>query len=119
MCGISALLLADQKAKASPEICEALGILQHRGQDAAGIVTCGNKGRLYQCKGNGMVRDVFAAKDRLNDLAGCMGIGHGTLSPTTILFVLNAADDRLAAVTSSSLPNCRYFLQLRSPAVLR
>lgn len=75
MCGISALILADQTARASPEICEALGILQHRGQDAAGIVTCGNKGRLYQCKGNGMVRDVFS-KDSLIDLTGNMGIGH-------------------------------------------
>ena len=44
-------------------------------QDAAGIVTCGKKGRFYQCKGNGMVRDVFV-QDQLLKLAGCMGIGH-------------------------------------------
>ena len=45
-------------------------------QDAAGIVTCGNKGRLYQCKGNGMVRDVFN-QEVLMDLSGSLGVGHG------------------------------------------
>ncbi|ORZ36471.1 phosphoribosyltransferase-like protein [Catenaria anguillulae PL171] len=75
MCGIVGLLLADQSAHASAEICEALGILQHRGQDAAGIITCGEKGRLFQCKGNGMVRDVFSA-DTLRNLRGYMGVSH-------------------------------------------
>ena len=45
-------------------------------QDAAGIVTCGNKGRLYQIKGNGMVRDVFD-QPKLEQLVGSMGVGHG------------------------------------------
>ncbi|KAI9148603.1 amidophosphoribosyltransferase [Blastocladiella emersonii ATCC 22665] len=75
MCGIVGVLLADHKAQASAEICEALGILQHRGQDAAGIITCGEKGRLYQCKGNGMVRDIFSA-DKLRGLCGYMGVSH-------------------------------------------
>ncbi|KAF9917829.1 amidophosphoribosyltransferase [Lobosporangium transversale] len=60
---------------ASPELHEGLGMLQHRGQDAAGIVTCGNKGRLYQIKGNGMVRDVFD-QPKLEQLIGSMGVGH-------------------------------------------
>ncbi|KAG9298429.1 hypothetical protein G9A89_008693 [Geosiphon pyriformis] len=75
MCGILALLLADPSASASIELFEGLQILQHRGQDAAGIVTCGNKGRLYQCKGNGMVRDVFD-QQHLQNLIGNLGIGH-------------------------------------------
>ncbi|KAJ1922039.1 amidophosphoribosyltransferase [Mycoemilia scoparia] len=75
MCGVSALILADTKQPAVAEIQESLGLLQHRGQDAAGIVTCGPKGRLYQCKGNGMVRDVFTPP-RLLGLIGCMGVGH-------------------------------------------
>ncbi|KAF9362213.1 amidophosphoribosyltransferase [Mortierella sp. NVP85] len=75
MCGITALLLADQNLMASPELHEGLGMLQHRGQDAAGIVTCGNKGRLYQIKGNGMVRDVFD-QPKLEQLVGSMGVGH-------------------------------------------
>ncbi|TPX51642.1 amidophosphoribosyltransferase [Synchytrium endobioticum] len=77
MCGILALLLADTEvnAGASAELYEALGILQHRGQDAAGIVTCGARGRLYQCKGNGLVRDVFDEKQLVN-LMGYMGVAH-------------------------------------------
>lgn len=76
MCGIMALLLAQGQAAAAPEINEGLALLQHRGQDAAGIVTCGPKGRFYQCKANGMVRDVFDAGS-LSRLVGSMGIGHG------------------------------------------
>ncbi|RUS17667.1 hypothetical protein BC937DRAFT_89663 [Endogone sp. FLAS-F59071] len=75
MCGIQAILLADSNAMASPELFEGLGLLQHRGQDAAGIVTCGSKGRLYQCKGTGMVRDVFDQK-QLANLIGSLGVGH-------------------------------------------
>lgn len=75
MCGILALLLAQQNAAAAPEINEALSLLQHRGQDAAGIVTCGARGRFYQCKANGMVRDVFDAP-ALARLQGSMGVGH-------------------------------------------
>ncbi|KAL1914255.1 uncharacterized protein VTP21DRAFT_9069 [Calcarisporiella thermophila] len=75
MCGIEALLLADPEGAVCPELFEGLSILQHRGQDAAGIVTCGYKGRLYQCKGNGMVRDVFDEKQLLR-LIGSMGVGH-------------------------------------------
>ncbi|KAF9317295.1 amidophosphoribosyltransferase [Podila horticola] len=44
-------------------------------RDAAGIVTCGNKGRLYQIKGSGMVRDVFD-QPKLEQLVGSMGVGH-------------------------------------------
>ncbi|CBQ71312.1 probable ADE4-amidophosphoribosyltransferase [Sporisorium reilianum SRZ2] len=75
MCGITALLLAAVDQSAAPEINEALSLLQHRGQDAAGIVTCGNKGRFYQCKANGMVRDVFDV-NAVARLQGNMGVGH-------------------------------------------
>ncbi|KAJ3002225.1 UNVERIFIED_CONTAM: amidophosphoribosyltransferase, partial [Siphonaria sp. JEL0065] len=75
MCGILASILADPNSAASAELYEGLGILQHRGQDAAGIITCGTKGRLHQCKANGMVRDVFG-KHQLMALAGSMGVGH-------------------------------------------
>ncbi|KAI8825749.1 phosphoribosyltransferase-like protein [Fimicolochytrium jonesii] len=75
MCGINGVLLADSSASASAELYEGLGLLQHRGQDAAGIITCGNKGRLYQCKGNGMVRDVFEPR-QLVELQGALGVGH-------------------------------------------
>ncbi|KAJ1571834.1 hypothetical protein NDA12_004968 [Ustilago hordei] len=75
MCGITALLLSSVEQSAAPEINEALSLLQHRGQDAAGIVTCGNKGRFYQCKANGMVRDVLDV-NAIARLQGNMGVGH-------------------------------------------
>ena len=79
VCGILGLLLHDSTIDAASEICEGLALLQHRGQDACGIVTCGPKGRFYQCKANGMVRDVFDAS-AISRLIGGMGVGHG-MSP--------------------------------------
>ena len=76
MCGILGLLSHDPSVDVSGEICEGLSLLQHRGQDACGIVTCGPKGRFFQCKANGMVRDVFDT-NALSRLIGGMGIGHG------------------------------------------
>ncbi|KAI0086437.1 amidophosphoribosyltransferase [Irpex rosettiformis] len=75
MCGILGLLSHDPSVDVSSEICEGLSLLQHRGQDACGIVTCGQKGHFYQCKANGMVRDVFDST-ALSRLIGGMGIGH-------------------------------------------
>lgn len=75
MCGILGLLLADPNGIASAELLEGAHFLQHRGQDAAGITTCGPRGRLYQCKGNGMARDVFT-QARVSGLVGNMGVGH-------------------------------------------
>lgn len=76
MCGILGLLLHDASVDAAPEISEGLSLLQHRGQDACGIVTCGPKGRFFQCKANGMVRDVLDEK-AIAKLIGGMGVGHG------------------------------------------
>ncbi|GAA5948398.1 hypothetical protein JCM21900_002699 [Sporobolomyces salmonicolor] len=72
--GVLAILLASQN-NVAPELAEGLQLLQHRGQDACGIVTCGPKGRFYQCKGNGMVRDLLDGK-ALSQLVGGMGVGH-------------------------------------------
>ncbi|MFZ5593824.1 MAG: amidophosphoribosyltransferase [Pseudomonadota bacterium] len=54
---------------------DGLTVLQHRGQDAAGIITCGHGGKFYLRKDNGLVRDVFRSRHMLN-LRGDMGIGH-------------------------------------------
>ena len=54
---------------------DSLILLQHRGQDAAGIMTCDETGRLFLRKSNGLVRDVFHTRHMLR-LKGNMGIGH-------------------------------------------
>jgi amidophosphoribosyltransferase len=71
MCGLVGIVA---KSDVAPEIYDALTVLQHRGQDAAGIVTCGG-GRFSQSKGEGLVRDVFR-QDHMQRLRGEMGIGH-------------------------------------------
>ena len=56
------------------QLYDALTMLQHRGQDAAGIVTESN-GTIHQCKGEGLARDVFHRSHMLR-LVGNRGIGH-------------------------------------------
>ncbi|WP_019555913.1 amidophosphoribosyltransferase [Thiomicrorhabdus arctica] len=73
MCGIVGIVLANGQT-VGQEIYDALTTLQHRGQDAAGIVTC-DQGRFYQRKENGMVKDVFRTR-HMRDLHGNIGIGH-------------------------------------------
>ncbi|PCJ28705.1 MAG: amidophosphoribosyltransferase [SAR86 cluster bacterium] len=53
---------------------DSLTVLQHRGQDAAGIMTCDN-GKLNLRKNNGLVKDVFHSR-HMRRLTGQMGIGH-------------------------------------------
>ena len=57
------------------ELYDALTMLQHRGQDAAGIITTDGD-RLHLRKDNGLVRDVFHADEHMLRLRGTMGIGH-------------------------------------------
>lgn len=75
MCGILGIISSESTNNVASELFDGCLYLQHRGQDAAGIVTSGKGGRLYQCKGNGMARDVFT-KERMCKLVGNMGIGH-------------------------------------------
>jgi amidophosphoribosyltransferase len=53
---------------------DALTVLQHRGQDAAGIVTS-SEGELFARKGSGLVRDVFQ-QHHMVELRGNVGLGH-------------------------------------------
>lgn len=70
MCGIIAV---SGYKDAIQDLYDGLIVLQHRGQDAAGIVTFDNQFHLK--KANGMVRDVFHTQS-LARLKGPMGIGH-------------------------------------------
>ncbi len=71
MCGIVGIV---GRGPVNQALYDALLVLQHRGQDAAGIVTC-DKGKLYLRKENGLARDVFDNQHMIN-LKGSMGIGH-------------------------------------------
>ncbi len=102
VCGILGLFLHDTTVNAAPEICEGLSLLQHRGQDACGIITCGPRGRLDQCKANGMVRDVFT-QDAIMRLIGGMGIGHGE-SFFPVGYMLGATHFLLLSYACSHLP---------------
>lgn len=71
MCGIVGIV---GSTPVNQSIYDALTVLQHRGQDAAGIVTLeSNRFRLR--KANGLVRDVFEAR-HMQRLQGNVGIGH-------------------------------------------
>jgi amidophosphoribosyltransferase len=71
MCGIIGIV---GKSAVAPALYDALTILQHRGQDAAGIATLdGSQMNLH--KGSGLVRDVFEPKHMVG-LTGQAGIGH-------------------------------------------
>ena len=74
MCGIIGLLLANEEEQVNQALFDGLTVLQHRGQDAAGMMTV-DQGRLRLRKDNGMVRDVFQL-EHMTQLKGNIGIGH-------------------------------------------
>lgn len=71
MCGIVGVL---SRAPVNQLIYDALLLLQHRGQDAAGIVTQTGR-KFYMHKAKGMVRDVFRTRD-MRALPGSAGLGQ-------------------------------------------
>ena len=71
MCGIVAVYGSNNVVR---DIYEALTVLQHRGQDASGILTNHN-GKITLRKSLGLVRDGFDAK-HISRLQGNLGIGH-------------------------------------------
>ena len=71
MCGIVGIV---GQRRVNQAIYDALTNLQHRGQDAAGIMT-EEDGHLHLRKSNGLVRDVFHQRHMLR-LKGNMGLGH-------------------------------------------
>jgi len=76
MCGIVGVVA---RSPVNQLLYDSLLVLQHRGQDAAGIVTA-DGASFHMHKGGGMVRDVFRTRNMRN-LAGHAGIAH-TRYPT-------------------------------------
>jgi amidophosphoribosyltransferase len=71
MCGILGVVAT---SPVNQLLYDGLQLLQHRGQDAAGIVT--SEGRTFHMhKGSGMVRDVFRTRN-MRELEGMMGVAH-------------------------------------------
>ena len=71
MCGILGVVA---RTPVNQVLYDGLLVLQHRGQDAAGIVTADGS-KFHMHKGGGFVRDVFRTRD-MRLLAGNMGIAH-------------------------------------------
>ena len=71
MCGIVGIV---GQSEVAAQLYDGLTVLQHRGQDAAGIATA-DGGKLRVHKGNGLVRDVFDATS-MQLLSGRVGIAH-------------------------------------------
>lgn len=71
MCGIIGIV---GKSPVGQSLYDGLLVLQHRGQDAAGIVTCEGD-TFFMHKNNGMVQDVFQTR-HMRGLMGNAGIAH-------------------------------------------
>jgi amidophosphoribosyltransferase len=70
MCGFIGIIGSDSAVR---EIYDGLLAVQHRGQDAAGVITY--NGRFHIKKGEGLVRDIFSAAN-FRRLKGQLGVGH-------------------------------------------
>ena len=73
MCGIIGIV-GSLGSQVAGTLYDALLVLQHRGQDAAGIVTSDSQNICHR-RANGLVRDVFRER-HMGNLRGSMGIGH-------------------------------------------
>ncbi|HQR04961.1 MAG: amidophosphoribosyltransferase [Proteobacteria bacterium] len=71
MCGILGVVAT---TAVNQLLYDGLQVLQHRGQDAAGIATA-ESGHFHMHKGPGLVRDVFRTRN-MRSLVGNWGIGH-------------------------------------------
>ncbi|KAG2423720.1 hypothetical protein HXX76_015110 [Chlamydomonas incerta] len=73
MCGIIGIF--KYEGNANVELYEGLLMLQHRGQDSAGMVTTDWQ-RFKEYKENGLVKDVFGKQELMDTMKGHCGIAH-------------------------------------------
>ncbi len=72
MCGVLGVV---SNQPVNQDLYDGLSLLQHRGQDAAGIVTVDEEGRFSLRKDVGLVNEVIRTR-HMRQLKGNMGIGH-------------------------------------------
>jgi len=72
MCGVLGIV---GQSPVSTDLYDGLTVLQHRGQDAAGVLTCDEDGVINLRKDNGLVKDVFRTR-HMTRLKGNVGIAH-------------------------------------------
>ena len=79
MCGITGIVQSpSDQSPLSQTLYDAMLLLQHRGQDAAGMATLEDAGgghRIHLHKGKGMVRDAFRTRN-MRSLVGKIGLGQ-------------------------------------------
>jgi amidophosphoribosyltransferase len=73
MCGIIGIF--KHEGPVNVELYEGLLMLQHRGQDSAGMVTT-DWAKFKEYKENGLVKDVFAGEGVMGKMKGTCGIAH-------------------------------------------
>ncbi|KAF5836288.1 phosphoribosyltransferase-like protein [Dunaliella salina] len=73
MCGIIGIY--KQEGPVNAELYEGLLMLQHRGQDSAGMVTT-NWEKFKEYKENGLVKDVFSSQGLMDSMIGSCGLAH-------------------------------------------
>ena len=71
MCGIVGIA---STSSVNQQVYDALGLLQHRGQDSTGIATLDGS-HIHVRKGKGMVKEAFRTRD-MRALVGRVGLGH-------------------------------------------
>ncbi len=84
-CGVMAVVGAPNAAEL---VALGLHALQHRGQEATGVVACGDDGEFRAVRGIGLVSDVYREAN-LAPLTGAMAIGHNRYSTTGSLKLEN------------------------------
>lgn len=114
MCGIIGVV---ENGPAATTIYDGLHLLQHRGQDAAGIVTL-HGATVHTFRGIGLAHDVFSEKSLLS-LHGTAGIGHvryGTAGGYSIKevqpFIVRYRGITISLAHNGNLVNCETLKQI-------
>ena len=88
MCGVIGLSISESSVPCWPDILESALQVQHRGQDACGIITGSVDEASSYHKGDGLVSEVFNKSHNLeNDMNSSFGIAHGEHSDVPLWYL--------------------------------